>query len=232
MSDEDYSHIWEAASDYNYSLTQRRNEYILNEKQKKQYEELLNIRGFGIMGYIDIPSIKCSLPIYHGTEESVLQNAVGHIEWSSLPVGGEGSHCVLSAHRGLPSAKLFTDLDKLDIGDVFTLRILDEILTYEVDQILIVEPKETEDLHIVQGQDYCTLLTCTPYGINSHRLLVRGHRIETVESTIIRVSSEASQIDPLLVAPLIAVPFLLSMLIYVLIPRKTKIQGGEYNEDE
>lgn len=232
MSDEDYSHIWEAASDYNYSLTQRRNEYILNEKQKKQYEELLNITGFGIMGYIDIPSIKCSLPIYHGTEESVLQNAVGHIEWSSLPVGGEGSHCVLSAHRGLPSAKLFTDLDKLDIGDVFTLRILDEILTYEVDQILIVEPKETEDLHIVQGQDYCTLLTCTPYGINSHRLLVRGHRIETVESTIIRVSSEASQIDPLLVAPLIAVPFLLSMLIYVLIPRKTKIQGGEYNEDE
>lgn len=232
MSNEDYSHIWEAARDYNYSLTQRRNEYILNEKQKKQYEELLNITGFGIMGYIDIPSIKCSLPIYHGTEESVLQNAVGHIEWSSLPVGGEGSHCVLSAHRGLPSAKLFTDLDKLDIGDVFTLRILDEILTYEVDQILIVEPKETEDLHIVQGQDYCTLLTCTPYGINSHRLLVRGHRIETVESTIIRVSSEASQIDPLLVAPLIAVPFLLSMLIYVLIPRKTKIQGGEYNEDE
>ena len=232
MSDEDYSHIWEAASDYNYSLTQRRNEYILNEKQKKQYEELLNITGFGIMGYIDIPSIKCSLPIYHGTEESVLQNAVGHIEWSSLPVGGEGSHCVLSAHRGLPSANLLPALDNLDIGDVFTLRILDEILTYEVDQILIVEPKETEDLHIVQGQDYCTLLTCTPYGINSHRLLVRGHRIETVESTIIRVSSEASQIDPLLVAPLIAVPFLLSMLIYVLIPRKTKIQGGEYNEDE
>lgn len=232
MSDEDYSHIWEAARDYNYSLTQRRNEYILNEKQKKQYEELLNITGFGIMGYIDIPSIKCSLPIYHGTEESVLQNAVGHLEWSSLPVGGESSHCVLSAHRGLPSAKLFTDLDKLNIGDVFTMRILDEILTYEVDQILIVEPKETKDLHIVEGQDYCTLLTCTPYGINSHRLLVRGHRIETLENTIIRVSSEASQIDPLLVAPLIAVPFLLAMLIYVLIPRKTKIQGGEYNEDE
>ena len=138
MSDEDYTHIWDAARDYNHSLTLRRNDYILNEKQKKQYNELLNISGYGIMGYIDIPSIKCSLPVYHGTEESVLQVAVGHLEWSSLPVGGEGSHCVLSGHRGLPSAKLFSDLDKLVIGDIFTLQVLDEILTYEVDQILIV----------------------------------------------------------------------------------------------
>lgn len=232
MDDEDYSHIWQAARDYNYSLTQRRNSYILNETQKKQYEELLNISGFGIMGYIDVPSIKCSLPIYHGTEESVLQVAVGHLEWSSLPVGGESSHCVLSAHRGLPSARLFSDLDKLNIGDVFTMRVLDEVLTYEVDQILIVEPKETKELHIVDGKDYCTLITCTPYGINSHRMLVRGHRIETVEENIIRVSAEATQIDPMIVAPAVAVPFLMAMLIYVVIPRKSKNKGGEYYEDE
>ena len=232
MSDEDYTHIWDAAREYNHSLTLRRNDYILNEKQKKQYEELLNISGYGIMGYINIPSIKVSLPVYHGTSESVLQVAVGHLEWSSLPVGGEGSHCVLSGHRGLPSAKLFSDLDKLVVGDIFTLQVLDEILTYEVDQILIVEPDETKALHIEQGKDLCTLVTCTPYGINSHRLLVRGHRIETVEETIIRVSAEAVQIDPMLVAPAVAVPFLVLMLLYAIIPRKSKKQGGEYYEDD
>ena len=228
MSDEDYSQIWQEARDYNYSLTQRRNDYILSKAQKEKYNKLLNISGYGIMGYIEIPSIKCSLPVYHGTEESVLQVAVGHLEWSSLPVGGEGSHCVLSGHRGLPSAKLFSDLDKLSEGDIFMLQILDEVLTYEVDQILIVEPHETKALHIEEGKDLCTLVTCTPYGINSHRLLVRGHRVETKEELIIRVSAEASRIDPLFVAPVVAMPFLILMLIYLLIPsRKNKKNGGE-----
>lgn len=174
LDEDQYEELWTSATDYNASLLERANSYILSDTQKEQYEELLNVSGIGVMGYIEIPSIDCSLPIYHGTEESVLQTAIGHLEWTSLPVGGESTHCVLSGHRGLPSAKLFTNLDKLVEGDVFMLRILDEVLTYEVDQILIVEPQETAELQIVEGQDYCTLVTCTPYGINTHRLLVRG----------------------------------------------------------
>ena len=169
--DEDrYEEIWNAAWDYNASLFARKNSYVLTDAQKAEYEELLDIGGLGIMGYIEIPIIGVTLPIYHGTEDAVLQVAIGHLEWTSLPVGGESSHCVVSGHRGLPSAKLFTDLDKLVVGDVFMFRILDEILTYEVDQIMIVEPHEVEDLKIEQGKDLCTLITCTPYGINSHRL--------------------------------------------------------------
>lgn len=181
LSNEDYEKIWKAATEYNASLSERNSDYTLTEEQKKQYEQLLNVSGDGIMGYIEIPSINCSLPIYHGTQESVLQIAVGHIEWSSLPVGGASSHCVVSGHRGLPSAKLFTNLDELSKGDTFMLRVLDEVLTYEVDQILIVEPQETGALQIEEGKDYCTLVTCTPYGINTHRLLVRGHRIDNIE---------------------------------------------------
>jgi sortase A len=160
------------------------------------------------------------LPIYHGTDESVLQVAVGHLEWTSLPVGGESSHCVVSGHRGLPRARLFTDLDKVVEGDVFILRVLDEILTYEVDQILIVEPHETEALRIVEGEDLCTLITCTPYGVNSHRLLVRGHRVENQEEAqTIRVTADAMQIEPVMVAPIVAIPMLLVLLIGVLIPK-------------
>ena len=173
-----YDALWEAARHYNEALARRNSAFILSEAQKKEYESLLDVSGLGVMGYVEIPEINCSLPIYHGTEESVLQIAVGHIEWSSLPVGGESSHCVISGHRGLPSAKLFTNLDKLIEGDTFMLRVLDEVLTYEVDQILIVEPQETSPLKIEEGKDYCTLVTCTPYGINSYRLLVRGHRID------------------------------------------------------
>lgn len=150
----------------------------MTEEERAEYESLLNVSGNGIIGYIEIPMIQCSLPIYHGTEESVLQIAVGHIEGSSLPTGGAGTHCVLSGHRGLPSAKLFTDLDQLAEGDTFILRILDETLTYEVDQIRTVEPYELDDLGIEEGKDYCTLVTCTPYGINTHRLLVRGRRVD------------------------------------------------------
>lgn len=172
-----YDAIWDAARQYNRNLCSRSNSFLLSEEQKAEYESLLDISGQGVMGYIEIPEIDVSLPIYHGTEDPVLQVAVGHLEWSSLPVGGESTHCVLSGHRGLPSAKLFTNLDKLREGDTFLLRVLDEILTYEVDQILIVEPQDTAALEIVEGQDYCTLVTCTPYAINTHRMLVRGTRV-------------------------------------------------------
>ena len=220
-------------SAYNASLLERNNAYLLTEEQKAAYEQLLNVSGLGIMGYIEIPSIDCSLPIYHGTEESVLQIAIGHLEWTSLPVGGESTHCVLSGHRGLPSAKLFTNLDKLQEGDVFLLRVLDEVLTYEVDQILIVEPQETGALRIVEGEDYCTLVTCTPYGINTHRLLVRGHRIENApEARLVRVTADAVQIEPLLVAPIVALPMLLLLLILLLLPKRPKNDNGGYADEE
>lgn len=218
-----YDEIWAAADLYNASLTDRDNAYLLSDAQKEEYQQLLNVSGLGVMGYIEIPGIDCSLPIYHGTEESVLQIAVGHLEWTSLPVGGESTHCVLSGHRGLPSAKLFTNLDRLEVGDLFMLRILDEVLTYEVDQILIVEPQDTEALQIVEGMDYCTLVTCTPYGINTHRLLVRGHRTDNVEEArTVRVTADAIQIEPLLVAPIVALPMLLLLLVILLLPRRRK----------
>lgn len=221
LDDEQYDAQWQAAVQYNQSLIYRDNEYLLSESQQQTYDELLDVSGLGVMGYIEIPEINCTLPIYHGTAESVLQIAVGHLDWSSLPVGGEGTHCVLSGHRGLPSAKLFTNLDKLIVGDTFMLRILDEVLTYEVDQILIVEPQDTSNLTIVPGKDYCTLVTCTPYGINTHRLLVRGHRVETLEqAATIRVTADAMQIEPLLVAPFAALPLLLLLLIALLLPGK------------
>lgn len=228
-----YDAIWDAARQYNRNLCSRSNSFLLSEEQKAEYESLLDISGQGVMGYIEIPEIDVSLPIYHGTEDPVLQVAIGHLEWSSLPVGGESTHCVLSGHRGLPSAKLFTNLDKLREGDIFLLRILDEVLTYEVDQILIVEPQEVGALQIVEGQDYCTLVTCTPYGINTHRLLVRGHRIDNVEEAkTVRVTADAVQIEPLLVAPIVAIPILLLLLILLLLPKRPKTKhGGDADED-
>lgn len=233
LNQDQYDEIWAAAESYNASLTDRVNAYLLSDAQKEEYQQLLNVSGLGVMGYIEIPSIDCSLPIYHGTKESVLQIAVGHLEWSSLPVGGESTHCVLSGHRGLPSAKLFTNLDKLQTGDIFMLRVLDNVLTYEVDQILIVEPQETDALRIEEGKDYCTLVTCTPYGINTHRLLVRGHRIDNIEEAkTVRVTADAIQIEPLLVAPVVAIPILLLLLILLLLPKQPrKKHGGEADED-
>ena len=223
IDDEEYAHLWEDAWNYNQSLIGRSNNYLLSEEQQKAYDQILDIGGLGIMGYIEVPSIGVTLPIYHGTDESVLQVALGHLEWTSLPVGGESSHCVVSGHRGLPSAKLFTDLDKLVIGDVFMFRVLDEILTYEVDQILIVEPHETDALQIEKGKDLCTLITCTPYGVNSHRLLVRGHRVENQEEAVaVRVTADATQIEPAIVAPVLAIPMLLVLLIVILIPKPGK----------
>lgn len=213
----------QAAKAYNEGILRRPNVFVMTESEKSTYSELLSINQGGVMGYIEIPAIEVTLPIYHGTSESVLQTAVGHLDWSSLPVGGESSHCVLSGHRGLPSAKLFTHLDKLMEGDVFMIRVLDEILTYEVDQILIVEPNDTQALMIEEGQDYCTLVTCTPYGINSHRLLVRGHRIENAEKAKeIRITAELVQIEPLLVASALAVPMLLILLIVLLVKYRKK----------
>ena len=234
MDQDQYDEIWAAAKAYNASLAERDNAFLLSDEQKEEYTRLLDVSGLGIMGYVEIPEINCSLPIYHGTEESVLQIAVGHIEWSSLPVGGESSHCVISGHRGLPSAKLFTNLDKLIEGDTFMLRVLDEVLTYEVDQILIVEPQETSPLKIEEGKDYCTLVTCTPYGINSHRLLVRGHRTDNVEEAdAVRITADAIQIEPLLVAPFAALPLLAVLLVILLaLPQKPKSHGGDDHEAE
>ena len=225
--------MWEDAQRYNQRMKGQNKDYTLSEEEKAEYESMLNVDLNGIMGYVEIPKINCSLPIYHGTTASVLQTAIGHLEWTSLPVGGESTHCVLSGHRGLPSAKLFTNLDKLNEGDIFMLRVMDEVLTYEVDQILIVEPQQVEALRIVEGKDYCTLVTCTPYGINSHRLLVRGHRIENVkEANKARVAADAVQIEPLIVAPVIATPMLLLLLVILLLPRqRKKNHGGDDDED-
>lgn len=223
LDDTTYDQIWADARAYNETLDNSTSRFVMTEEQKKIYEALLNIADNGVMGYIEIPKIKCNLPIYHGTDEAVLQIAIGHVQGSSLPAGGESTHCVLSGHRGLPSAKLFSNLDQLTEGDVFLLRVLDETLTYEVDQIRTVLPDELDDLAIEEGKEYCTLVTCTPYGINSHRLLVRGHRVENQASaSTIRVTADAMQIEPLLIAPLVAVPMLLVLLVMVLIPHRTK----------
>ena len=227
MDDDRYREIWDAAWDYNRSLIDRPNDYLLSEEQWEHYNALLNVGNNGVMGYVEIPLLDIVYPVYHGTDEAVLQVAIGHLEWTSMPVGGESSHCVISGHRGLPSAKLFTDLDKMEVGDTFLLRVLDEVLTYEVDQILIVEPHETEALLIVEGEDLCTLVTCTPYGINSHRMLVRGHRVDTVpDRPVRRVTADAVQIDPVIVAPFVAAPILLVLLIALLIPKPKKKKGG------
>lgn len=234
MSAEMYNAILDRARAYNENISNRRSLYTLSGEERTEYEACLNLDSTGIMGYIEIPAIEVSLPIYHGTSDSVLNSAVGHLEWTSLPVGGEGTHCVLSGHRGLPSAKLFTNLDKLVEGDVFTIRVLDEILTYEVDQIRIVNPDETNELQMVEGEDYCTLVTCTPYGINTHRLLVRGHRIEgQTESQSIRVTADALQIEPVIVAPLLAIPILLLLLVLLLLPKPSNPScGGKDHEED
>lgn len=229
LEEDEYEGLLEAAREYNRSLLYRTNGYTTTPEQKEQYNKLLNIAGNGVMGYIEVPSIGVSLPVYHGTEDTVLQVAIGHLEWSSLPVGGESTHSVVSGHRGLPSAKLFTHLDKVREGDLFMLRVLDEILTYEVDQILIVEPHEVDSLMISKGKDYCTMFTCTPYGINTHRLLIRGHRVANLEEKEIRhVVSEALLIEPAVVAPMVALPMLLMLFIWLMIPKKKRKWRDEW----
>ena len=226
IDSDDYDQLLADARAYNQSLVGKVDRYDTTDEEQAWYESLLNVSGNGIIGSIEIPSINCSLPIYHGTDEATLQIAVGHIEGSSLPVGGEGTHCVLSGHRGLPSARLFSDLDDLVVGDTFVLHVLNETLTYEVDQIRIVLPDEVDDLEIEAGKDYCTLVTCTPYGINSHRLLVRGHRVENQADGVARVTSDAVQIQPLIVAPVVAIPVLLVLLMVVLVPKRPNPSRG------
>ncbi len=214
----DYEAEWEKARAYNAELVKKPNRFFMSDEEYAEYEKLLNVTGSGIMGYIEVPKINCTLPIYHGTDDAVLQIAIGHFEGTSLPTGDPGVHSVLSGHRGLPSAKLFPDLDQMEEGDLCAIRALHAITTDEVDQILIVLPEELDALTIDPEQDLCTLETCTPYGINSHRLLVRGHRTENQEmETIIKVVADATQIKPILVAPVLAAPMLLMLLILMMI---------------
>lgn len=216
IDDDTYERMMDEAIAYNEKLYERGFNLMMSEEELEEYNQVLDVSGTGIMAYIEIPKIKCSLPIYHGTDEGVLQIAIGHIAGTALPIGGENSHCVLSGHRGLPSARLFTDIDQLIEGDTFLIRTLDETLTYEVDQILIVLPEEVDSLIPVPGEDLCTLVTCTPYGVNSHRLLVRGHRIETTNTKSIRVTADAIQIEPILVAPFVAIPILVILFIWLM----------------
>ena len=227
LDDSTYDTLWEEAQSYNASLLENENRFFPDEEERQQYEQLLRISDDGIngiIGYIEIPNIDVTLPIYHGTSEEILQVAIGHIEGSSLPVGGLSTHCVISGHRGLPSSRLFTDIDQLSEGDIFTLLVLDEALTYEVDQIRIVEPDDISLLEIKEGEDLCTLVTCTPYGVNSHRLLVRGHRVENQEATgFLRITADAMMIDSRFVAPILAAPILLGIILFmVLRPLKRK----------
>ena len=217
LSDADYQTYFDAADAYNRQLNTTPNAFYKPDLVSG-YAQTLDISGTGIMGYITIPKISVELPIYHGTDEGVLQVAAGHLEGSSLPVGGAGTHAVISAHRGLPSAKLFTNLDELEVGDRFTITVLNRVLTYEVDQISIVLPTEIDQLLPTKRMDYVTLMTCTPYGINTHRLLVRGKRVETTESQKhIRVAADAFRIEPIIVAPILAIPMLLAALVGVLV---------------
>ena len=235
LSDVDYQAYFDAADDYNRRLAETPDAFYRPD-EVSGYTDTLDVSGTGIMGYITIPKIGVELPVYHGTSDGVLQVAAGHLEGSSLPVGGAGTHAVISAHRGLPSAKLFTNLDELEVGDTFTITVLDRVLTYEVDQISIVLPTETDLLQPVEGKDYVTLMTCTPYGINTHRLLVRGKRIENAENQKhIRVTADALRIEPIIVAPALAVPMLLVMLVVMLaVPhlRKRKNQREENHHEE
>ena len=221
MKDDEVEKLWAEAVEYNKEVSKRGGPCQLSDAELKKYDSVLNIGGSGIMGIIDIERVGISLPIYHGTSEGVLQIATGHIDWSSLPVGGESSHCVISGHRGLPSAKLFSDLDMLREGDTFTLTVLDQVLTYEIDQIRIVLPTELDNLKIEKGKDFCTLVTCTPYGINTHRLLIRGHRTETVDKH--HIVSEAVKISPMIVAPIVgALPVLILLGMVFIKPGRNR----------
>ena len=216
LSDADYTAYFEAADAFNAQIAADPDALYFPDRFPS-YESTLDVTGTGIMGYITIEKIGVELSIYHGTSDAVLQVAAGHLEGTSLPVGGASTHAVISAHRGLPSAKLFTNLDQLEVGDTFTITVLDRTLTYEVDNISIILPTETDSLKVSEGKDYITLMTCTPYGINTHRLLVRGRRITTPDKLKhIRVTSDAIKIEPILTAPIMALPLLLVLLFWLL----------------
>lgn len=217
---ETYDKLLESAKGYN---AEKGMDWNFSQADRERYNQELNFNEDGTMGYIEIPKIGVQLSMFHGTDESVLETSIGHLEGTSLPVGGEGTHSVLSGHRGLPSAKLFSDLDKLREGDTFTLHVLNETLTYKVDQIRVVEPTDLSTLVIEEGMDYCTLVTCTPYAINSHRLLVRGHRVDNLDGYA-KIRADAIQIKPIFIAPFITIPIILLLLIYILITTSPKHQ--------
>ena len=225
MSKEDYKKFLDDAKEYNNKLAESGIIWNMSDSELEEYEKKLNINKNGIMGYISIPKVHIKLPIYHGTSESVLQVAIGHIEGSSLPVGGKGTHCIVSGHRGLPSAKLFTDVDKIKEGDTWTMTVLNETITYECDQIRIVEPEDLSELQIVEGEDLCTLVTCTPYGVNTHRLLIRGHRVANADGTA-DITADAIQIEPVYIAPVLAVPALIILFLILLIASIRARRGG------
>ena len=223
LDDSENKKMLKAARKYNKSLLKKSDHWKLSKKDKKKYESLLDVSGTGIMGYIEVPKIDCSLPIYHGTDEGALQIAIGHLEGSSLPVGGKNTHCVLSGHRGLPSARLFTDLDQMEEGDIFILNILGRKLAYEVDQIRGVLPEEMSDLEVIEGKDLCTLVTCTPYGINTHRLLVRGHRTKYVEEKVEEQKEvQTKKMDTRLLIAGAAGAVILAVIIIAVVIRRRK----------
>lgn len=222
LDDSENKAMLKAARKYNKSLLKKSDHWKLSKKDKKKYESLLDVSGTGIMGYIEIPKIDCSLPVYHGTDEGALQIAIGHLEGSSLPVGGKSTHSVLSGHRGLPSARLFTDLDQMEEGDIFILNVLGRKLAYEVDQIKVVLPEEMSDLEVIEGQDLCTLVTCTPYGINTHRLLVRGHRTKYVEEKVEEQKVQTKKVDIRLVAAGAADALVLIIIIIVVVVKRRR----------
>ncbi|KIR03183.1 Sortase A, LPXTG specific [Lachnospiraceae bacterium TWA4] len=225
LSAEQREKMYKEAVAYNKKLSKQQTHYNLTEDELVEYNNTLDIIGTGIMGYIEIDKVGIKLPIYHGVDEAILQIAVGHIAGSALPVGGKSTHCVLSGHSGLPSARLFTDINKLVVGDKFVMTVLDHTLTYEVDQIRIVLPDELSDLRIEEGQDYCTLVTCTPYGVNTHRLLVRGHRVANdLVVDVSNVGADAIQIDPIMVIPIMVAVILVLIIVaaYILNRRKKK----------
>lgn len=223
LTPEDFSEYFEKAEEYNRKLKLISYPFLGYPELDDEYYSALDVNDDGMMGYITIDKIKVQLPIYHGTSDKVLNCAVGHLEGSTLPIGGESTHCVLSSHRGLPSAKLFTNLDELAVGDVFTITILDKMFTYQVDQVKVVLPDETDELNVVNGEDYCTLVTCSPYGINTHRMLVRGTRIENIEEAKkINITTEAYLIDPLIVTPVVAIPIFLGLLVFLVVKSSKK----------
>jgi len=223
---EDYTALFAEADQYNADLAALESQY-LQFRRLNNYDQVLNVNGTGMFGYITIPKISQELPVYHGTSDSVLAVAVGHFQGSSLPVGGPSTHSVVSAHRGLPTAVLFTYLDRMEIGDTFYFTILDRTITYEVDQIRIVEPEDTSLIQIEEGKDFCTLLTCTPYGINTQRLLVRGHQVDDSQKRNLYIANEAYRIDTLIVMPIVALPIIVVLLIYVMFAPVKKEALGE-----
>ena len=220
LKEEDYDEFFQEAEAYNLALSQLQNP-LLDHRKVIGYHSILNINGNNIMGYVSIPKLSVEIPVYRTVSAEVLNIACGHLEGTSLPVGGENTHCVISAHRGLPHAKLFTELDKMELGDTFQITVLNRTLTYQVDQIKVVRPDEIDDVQIVPGKDLCTLLTCTPYGINSHRLLVRGTRIENAPP-VLYVTSNAYRIDSLVATPIVAAPILLILLIVLMVKYRDK----------